>query len=289
MDVKSFKEYSGTAGISGISQSDTSKKLFPLIKRKDTNRGLKRGDVPLQKALNDGQKAVPIRRTPSQIKQFITIVKKKYKEYGGKDKDLLNSFTERLEQKMLESFKKDVLTETRNPFKYDHSLYARDKDTAPRKPSWTRIPAEKMLVRGGRAPKELLDLFANKMNQSNKSDKESLEYAVKKGDKQSMLINSFKESIEEIEENLKDWQNNHADIIKNEKKFSRTGEVDIPYDGGKLTVRKSVLRLYAIFMKSSKLDKGKKSTAEFAMNSGSRLKIDSILDTVLGWASDKLR
>jgi hypothetical protein len=127
------------------------------------------------------------------------------------------------------------------------------------------------------------------MNQSNKSDKESLEYAVKKGDKQSMLINSFKESIEEIEENLKDWQNNHADIIKNEKKFSRTGEVDIPYDGGKLTVRKSVLRLYAIFMKSSKFDKGKKSTAEFAMNSGSRLKIDSILDTVLGWASDKLR
>jgi hypothetical protein len=42
-------------------------------------------------------------------------------------------------------------------------------------------------------------------------------------------------------------------------------------------------------MKSSKLDKGKKSTTEFAMNSGSRLKIDSILDTVLGWASDKLR
>ena len=35
------------------------------------------------------------------------------------------------------------------------------------------------------------------MNQSNKSDKESLEYAVKKGKKSSMLINSFKESIEE--------------------------------------------------------------------------------------------
>ena len=50
-----------------------------------------------------------------------------------------------------------------------------------------------------------------------------------------------------------------------------------------------MLRLYAIFHKSSKFDKAKKSTAEFAMNSGSRLRIDSILDTVLNWASDKLK
>ena len=86
---------------------------------------------------------------------------------------------------------------TGNPFKYDHSIYARDKDTAPRKFGWTRMPTEEMLVRNGMSPKELLDLFVNKMNQSNKSDKESLEYAVKKGNKSSMLINSFKESIEE--------------------------------------------------------------------------------------------
>ena len=85
--------------------------------------------------MSDAEKIVPIRQTPKQLRQFLTILKKKYKEYGGKDKDLLNSFTEKLEQKISESFKEDVLTETRNPFKYDHSLYARDKDTAPRKPS----------------------------------------------------------------------------------------------------------------------------------------------------------
>ena len=191
--VTTFKEFT-------YSRPETTK--FPKSIMKKGSDSLQRykklgGDSNLKKAMADAEKIVPIRQTPKQLRQFLTILKKKYKEYGGKDKDLLNSFTEKLEQKISESFKEDVLTETRNPFKYDHSIYARDKDTAPRKPGWTRISAEKMLVRGGSAPKELLDLFVNKMNQSNKSDKESLEYAVKKGNKSSMLINSFKESIEE--------------------------------------------------------------------------------------------
>ena len=104
---------------------------------------------------------------------------------------------QQLEQKILESLEESVLTETSNPWKYDHSIYGRDKSTAPRKPSWTRLPVADMLIRKGMSPKEILDLFADKMNKSNKRDKGSLEYVIKKGNKSSMLINSFKESIEE--------------------------------------------------------------------------------------------
>tara|TARA_R110002153_G_scaffold8492_1_gene36378 strand:+ start:759 stop:1505 length:747 start_codon:yes stop_codon:yes gene_type:complete len=192
--VTTFKEFT-------YSRPETTK--FPKSIMKKGSDSLQRykklgGDSNLKKAMADAEKIVPIRQTPKQLRQFLTILKKKYKEYGGKDKDLLNSFTEKLEQKILESLEESVLTETRNPFKYDHSIYARDKDTAPRKPSWTRLPVADMLIRnGGMSPKELLDLFVNKMNQSNKSDKGSLEYVVKKGNKSSMLINSFKESIEE--------------------------------------------------------------------------------------------
>ena len=286
--VTTFKEYAYKDG-----DTPNSKRFSPTKPSLGVQRYSDYGqDKLLKKALSDAEKVVPVRRTPSQVKQFITIVKKQYKGYGGKDKDLLNSFTEKLEQKILESLEESVLTETSNPFKYDHSIYGRDKSTAPRKPSWTRLPVADMLIRNGMSPKEILDLFADKMNKSNKRDKESIEYVIKKGNKSSMLINSFKESIEQITENtLKDWKNNHADIIKNEKKFSRTGVIGIPFNdsGGRLIVRSSMLKLYAIFMKSSKIDKAKKSTAEFAMNSGSKNMIDSILDTVLNYASDKLK
>ena len=106
MDMKSFKEYSMRSV--GLSRPGTSKKVFPVLTRKgsDSNIGLQRGDVPLQKAMNDAGKVVRVRLTPTQIKQYITILKKKYKEYGGKDKDLLNSFTERLEQKIMDEGKK---------------------------------------------------------------------------------------------------------------------------------------------------------------------------------------
>ena len=103
--MKSFKEYSMRSV--GLSRPGTSKKVFPVLTRKgsDSNIGLQRGDVPLQKAMNDAGKVVRVRLTPTQIKQYITILKKKYKEYGGKDKDLLNSFTERLEQKIMDEGK----------------------------------------------------------------------------------------------------------------------------------------------------------------------------------------
>ncbi len=230
-----FKEFT-------YSRPDSTK--FPIAKKGGGVERYKKlgSDANLKKAMADAEKIVPIRQSPKQLKQFIAILKKKYKEYGGKDKDLLNSFTEKLEQKISESFKEDVLTETRNPFKYDHSLYARDKDTAPRKPGWTRISAEKMLVRGGSAPKELLDLFANKMNQSNKSDKESLEYAVKKGNKSSMLINSFKESIEE--EYKPEVKKAELDLIKQIQAY-----VYLPISSQERAVDKSLKQLKDVIKK----------------------------------------
>jgi hypothetical protein len=191
--VTTFKEYAYKDG-----DTPNSKRFSPTKPSLGVQRYSDYGqDKLLKKALTDAEKVVPVRRTPSQVKQFITIVKKQYKGYGGKDKDLLNSFTEKLEQKILESLEESVLTETSNPWKYDHSIYGRDKSTAPRKPSWTRLPVADMLIRNGMSPKEILDLFADKMNKSNKRDKGSLEYVIKKGNKSSMLINSFKESIEE--------------------------------------------------------------------------------------------
>ena len=99
--VRTFKEYS-------YSRPDTTTKKFPI-----KSRGVERykelgGDANLKKAMADAEKIVPVRRTPKQLRQFLTILKKKYKEYGGKDKDLLNSFTEKLEQKISESFKESI-------------------------------------------------------------------------------------------------------------------------------------------------------------------------------------
>ena len=116
--VTTFKEFT-------YSRPETTK--FPKSIMKKGSDSLQRykklgGDSNLKKAMADAEKIVPIRQTPKQLRQFLTILKKKYKEYGGKDKDLLNSFTEKLEQKILESLEESVLTETRNPFKYDIRL-----------------------------------------------------------------------------------------------------------------------------------------------------------------------
>jgi dipeptidyl aminopeptidase/acylaminoacyl peptidase len=102
--VTTFKEFT-------YSRPETTK--FPKSIMKKGSDSLQRykklgGDSNLKKAMADAEKIVPIRQTPKQLRQFLTILKKKYKEYGGKDKDLLNSFTEKLEQKISESFKESI-------------------------------------------------------------------------------------------------------------------------------------------------------------------------------------
>ena len=48
---------------------------------------------------------------------------------------------------------KQLIQETKDPFKYDHSIYARFKDTAERKPGFMRIPADQLMTENGSAPK----------------------------------------------------------------------------------------------------------------------------------------
>jgi len=94
---------------------------------------------------------------------------------------------EKIFEEILEETKQ-LIQETKDPFKYDHSIYARFKDTAERKPGFMRIDADKLLTENGSAPKEICDLFVNKINRVNKRDPESLEYVVQKGFKPAILI-----------------------------------------------------------------------------------------------------
>ena len=80
--VTTFKEYAYKDG-----DTPNSKRFSPTKPSLGVQRYSDYGqDKLLKKALTDAEKVVPVRRTPSQVKQFITIVKKQYKGYGGKDK-----------------------------------------------------------------------------------------------------------------------------------------------------------------------------------------------------------
>ena len=94
---------------------------------------------------------------------------------------------EKIFEEILEETKQ-LIQETKDPFKYDHSIYGRFKDTAPRKPYFNRLPADEMITENGSAPKEILDLFVKRMNQANKRDPESVEYVVVKGFQPRLLI-----------------------------------------------------------------------------------------------------
>ena len=127
---------------------------------------------------------IPISANESAIDKSFKKLKDVIKKLKGKTR---TEEDEKIFEELLEETKQ-LIQETKDPFKYDHSIYGRFKDTAPRKPYFNRLPADEMITENGSAPKEILDLFVKRMNQANKRDPESVEYVVVKGFKPNILI-----------------------------------------------------------------------------------------------------
>ena len=125
---------------------------------------------------------LPISANESAIEKSLKQLKDVIKKLKTRTEEDEKIFEEILEET------KQLIQETKDPFKYDHSIYARFKDTAERKPGFMRIPADQLMTENGSAPKEICDLFVNKINRVNKRDPESLEYVVKKGFQRAILI-----------------------------------------------------------------------------------------------------
>ena len=127
---------------------------------------------------------LPISANETAIEKGFKQLKDVIKKLKGKTR---TEEDEKIFEEILEETKQ-LIQETKDPFKYDHSIYARFKDTAERKPGFMRVPADQLLTENGSAPKEICDLFVNKINRVNKRDPESLEYVVQKGFKPAILI-----------------------------------------------------------------------------------------------------
>ena len=125
---------------------------------------------------------LPISANESAIEKSLKQLKDVIKKLKTRTEEDEKIFEEILEET------KQLIQETKDPFKYDHSIYARFKDTAERKPGFMRIPADQLMTENGSAPKEICDLFVNKINRVSKRDPESLEYVVKKGFQRAILI-----------------------------------------------------------------------------------------------------
>ena len=144
---------------------------------------VKKAEAELIKAIQ-AYVYIPISANESAIDKSFKKLKDVIKKLKGKTR---TEEDEKIFEELLEETKQ-LIQETKDPFKYDHSIYGRFKDTAPRKPYFNRLPADEMITENGSAPKEILDLFVKRMNQANKRDPESVEYVVVKGFKPNILI-----------------------------------------------------------------------------------------------------